>query len=167
MAMSDTTSMHGQHVFDVNCRVCTSKSSDLRARKNSSRPPQDSASDVCDTSAIDEIKPVTEVPQDISVKEEAQEIDADSVELPVKVCHRDESLLNAEGVPPWLNTSPVIIPKNSPRPGSDLTDPRDRTRVIPRTNSLVRIKRYPSFPSDTKASTGFTHKSEISNDIEG
>jgi len=210
MAISDTTSVHGQHVFDVNCRICTGKSSDLiakkssdlrakktsdlrakessdlcakessdlrakkssdlRAKENSSRLSQDSSSDSHDISAVKETNPVTEadVAQgSISVKEEAEEIDADCIEIPAKVLYRDESLVNGEGVPPWLTTSPIIIPKNSPGPGSDLTDPRDRTRVIPRTTSLVRIKRYSSLPSDTKLAPVFTLKSEISNDIEG
>lgn len=151
--------MHGQHVFDVNCRICTGSASDSGTVKRSKTRNTNSARG--GNCGIAGKESCVEKPDEGQQQKSAVEISgsdevADLIEVFPKSSEKPESL-KRDDVPSWLNAPPVIIPKNSPNPDSDLTDPRDRTRVIPRNSSLCRIKQYStSSSSEVDASSGFS-----------
>lgn len=154
--------MHGQHVFDVNCRICTGTAAADSAAVKRSKSRNTSGTRSGNCSVVAEKESCVEKLDKVQRQKSAIEISdndevADLVEVFPKSSAKPESAPNRDDAPSWLNVPPpVIIPKNSPNPDSDLTDPRDRTRVIPRNSSLCRIKQYStsSLSSEVDASSG-------------
>lgn len=152
--------MHGQHVFDVNCRICTGTASDSAATKRTkSRNTNGTRSSNCGVaekeSCVDKLNKRQQQKSAVEISDSDEVADLVEVFPKSSSSAKPESALNRDEVPSWLNVPPVIIPKNSPNPNSDLTDPRDRTRVIPRNSSLCRIKQYStsSLSSEVDASS--------------
>ena len=177
--ITDTTPLHDQHVFDINCNICSSKrSSKSTSSSRSNRPkvsetvgrclkfneiPRSSVEIVpvvgCDASQLDPVDIITA--SEVYFDDDLPWNEMNSEQLQSGFSsNSEEAGIEDEYVLMWNTNadnreeseafpSPVIIPSNSPGVGSELTDPRDPSRLVG-VSSLGRIKAYSSNPESNR-----------------
>ena len=175
--ITDTTSLHDQHVFDINCNVCSSKRSSKSTSSSRSNRPKlseivgrclkfnevtPSGVEIvpvvgCDASRLDPVDIITA--SEIYFDDDLSWNEMNSEQLQSGFSsNSEEAGIEDEYMLMWNTSadnqeenaafpSPIVIPSNSPGVGSELTDPRDPSRLVGLSSlSLGQIKAYSSNP---------------------